>query len=716
MEESAYNSLMLGVYTFIFITAISLAVYLFTSTVTFADKAYDYGKITTGDSVIETSSAPVYNTLTGAELLTHYYNYTTIGSDKYGTAHIQNYSFPNLATVELNKLYTLTYESVGVDLKPVMKVTYVGSELAITPEPPPAIDMSPTLPVISVYPFVSANVTPGSNLEFKATSSPTYSIITNSIKSYHWTIQYDIAGTTDMRPDFSVTTMGTVGELKATSYGSNLKFLSGTNRISVYSEDSMASPNNSATAVRDITVAYNNPIINTLVESANKVVENGSVAVESVSGVNLTFVATATSQNPPSGYISNYSWSVDGTLVTSTGNSTFNRTYAAGPHVVTLVVQDSISGTATRTFTFLVGNLPAPTITCSNSAITTAHTIAVDTALTSLTFNANSIASYGVVSYVWNIDGTGYTSTVPTGIALNYGIGSHTISVHGVNSYGSVTDTTTLNFTITQNFTPFTGNYAAGNHYTETLPAGKYIFEVWGARGGNGAAGYGGYCKGQLILTTSTTFYIYVGSSAGYNGGGVGRLSYSTGGGATDIRTVSGSLVSRIIVAGGGGGNGGSSTTSGLGGAAGDLTGTTGGALCGGPGTGGTQTTGGTTPRLNTYGGTNGSFGIGGNGESVLPGVQAYRNAVGSTAGAGGGGYYGGGGASCDMPTWNDLDDSGGGGGSSFISGYSGCNSVNISGVHTGQPNHYSGFIFTNTTMTGANNSGNGKATITKVL
>jgi hypothetical protein len=41
----------------------------------------------------------------------------------------------------------------------------------------------------------------------------------------------------------------------------------------------------------------------------------------------------------------------------------------------------------------------------------------------------------------------------------------------------------------------------------------------------------------------------------------------------------------------------------------------------------------------------------------------------------------------------------GGGGGSSYISGYAGCNAVNSAGVHTGQPNHYSGYIFTDSQM-----------------
>jgi hypothetical protein len=70
-------------------------------------------------------------------------------------------------------------------------------------------------------------------------------------------------------------------------------------------------------------------------------------------------------------------------------------------------------------------------------------------------------------------------------------------------------------------------------------------------------------------------------------------------------------------------------------------------------------------------------------------------------------------------------------GGSGFISGHTGCNAINQNSTstkitHTGQPNHYSGYIFTNTVMkagdesmpsptggTETGHSGNGNAKIT---
>ena len=108
--------------------------------------------------------------------------------------------------------------------------------------------------------------------------------------------------------------------------------------------------------------------------------------------------------------------------------------------------------------------------------------------------------------------------------------------------------------------------------------AGSYKIELWGAQGGtyNDSTTYiggkGGYTEGVINLLKDEKLYVYVGnqpSSAsttvgGRNGGGICTSSKDTdgrtGGGATDVRLVSGewnnaeSLASRIMVAGAGGG------------------------------------------------------------------------------------------------------------------------------------------------------------------
>lgn len=208
--------------------------------------------------------------------------------------------------------------------------------------------------------------------------------------------------------------------------------------------------------------------------------------------------------------------------------------------------------------------------------------------------------------------------------------------------------------------------------------------ECWGARSGSNRAtpGLGGYVAGNMSLTTSRLFYICVGQAGSstqitseiypqtWNGGGAANCG-DNGGGATDIRLTMGStsdwsnttsLRSRIIVAGGGGG--------------GDISGYNGmpaGGLMGvgtSSGKGGTQTAGGA-------GYPSGSFGIGGN-DTTMDG------------GGGGCGWYGGGHANTGES---------GGGGSSFISGHSGCQAIDSNGSPISSPNHFSGFVFTNTKM-----------------
>ena len=158
----------------------------------------------------------------------------------------------------------------------------------------------------------------------------------------------------------------------------------------------------------------------------------------------------------------------------------------------------------------------------------------------------------------------------------------------------------------------------------------------------------------------------------------------STGGGATDIRLVGGewnnfnSLKSRIMVAAGAGGSIGPSFAYPYGGGLTSST-TDGGAVNlkkthpeYSIAEGATQTTG--------Y-----SFGIG---ETCTK-----TSSMGTARSGGGGGYYGGYAIGCA-----------GSGGSSFISGYTGCNAISANStenniIHTGQPNHYSGLVFTKAEM-----------------
>lgn len=246
--------------------------------------------------------------------------------------------------------------------------------------------------------------------------------------------------------------------------------------------------------------------------------------------------------------------------------------------------------------------------------------------------------------------------------------------------------------------------------------SGIYRVELWGASGvyksdvHDETVGKGGYVAGNISLKKNDKFYIYVGSNNGsqFNGAGHGE---ALGGGATDVRLVSGSwddfesLKSRIIVAGAGGGGvikSYSTTTytyegnspghgGGLNGY--DASFSPAGVGYSFSGHGATQTAGGSP---GAYSGiyditdeTYGKFGQGG--------YKIYNRVF--SASGGGGGYYGGGHGVHPGSSWP-----GAGGGSSFISGHNGCNaidelSVSENIIHTNQSVHYSGYVFTDTLM-----------------
>ena len=223
---------------------------------------------------------------------------------------------------------------------------------------------------------------------------------------------------------------------------------------------------------------------------------------------------------------------------------------------------------------------------------------------------------------------------------------------------------------------------------------GNYFIELWGATGGGDHPGTGAYTSGYISLKKGDQLFIYVGSrggdgtkdvvgTAGYNGGGSGGNHCSNsvinghgGGGATDVRLVSGnwnnseSLKSRIMVAAGGGGG----YDWDAGGAAGGLTG---------------YNTAANKIQVATQ--TSSSFGIGQTGGSK----SSFDNQGAEGNCGGGGGYYGGG-ASTQTGSYSNA---GGGGGSSFISGHDGCDAIDANGNHTANNVHYSGKYFYNTTM-----------------
>ena len=228
--------------------------------------------------------------------------------------------------------------------------------------------------------------------------------------------------------------------------------------------------------------------------------------------------------------------------------------------------------------------------------------------------------------------------------------------------------------------------YTGGMQSFTAPQKGVYKLEVWGAQGGGGSGGKGGYSYGHVLLEKGAVLYICCGqagvnksTATTYNGGGGGKSQYfdltphykptrtgSSGGGATHIATRSGTLAALgntsglLIVAGGGGG-----------GADGDGL-TSGGAGSGG--TGGGTNGGGGIGKVNewgTAGGTQSSgyaFGQGETGICAWADYDGGANYACNAAGGGGGGLYGG----RVSPYANNHEPSsksGGGGGSGYIGG-----------------------------------------------
>jgi DNA-binding beta-propeller fold protein YncE len=214
------------------------------------------------------------------------------------------------------------------------------------------------------------------------------------------------------------------------------------------------------------------------------------------------------------------------------------------------------------------------------------------------------------------------------------------------------------------------------------VPTGvtSLVVAAVGARGGDSGTGYAGgrgaRVAGTVPVTPGQTLFVEVGgngatiggslaAAGGFNGGG--SSTRGTGGGASDVRTVSranadatASLDSRVVTAGGGGGAGGAAHAGSADGSGMpcSLSGTAAGGGAGTASQGGAGVNGPNDA---------GAYGVGGSGASFTTATSQKAG-----GGGGGGGWYGGGGGG----EWYEAIaplviigcGSGGGGGSSHVS------------------------------------------------
>ena len=270
----------------------------------------------------------------------------------------------------------------------------------------------------------------------------------------------------------------------------------------------------------------------------------------------------------------------------------------------------------------------------------------------------------------------------------------------------------------------------AGIEQTFTVPADVHSIDVTlvGGRGGDASEGTGTGGKGAevtatIAVTPGEILYVEVGGNGtsgtpGYGQGAYGGFFAGTGGGATDIRTISctiticvdpTSLASRIAVAGGGGGGGGSAD------GVPDGNGGDGGATAGNgadgqfdigrvPGIGGTGATA-------SSGGAGGASAFGPNGgDGTLADGGAGAAGYDGGGGGGGGGYYGGGGGG---GMFRLAGSGGGGAGSSWVTSTGTSNvAITTSSDATGSAKiTYTATPPTTTTTTAATTTTNGATT-----
>ncbi len=233
-------------------------------------------------------------------------------------------------------------------------------------------------------------------------------------------------------------------------------------------------------------------------------------------------------------------------------------------------------------------------------------------------------------------------------------------------------------------------NFAyTGQPQTYTVPADVYTVRVdaYGASGGSSSpndGGAGARVQATLTVVPGQVLTLYVGAAGGYGGAGTGGYNGGGdalqvgggGGGASDVRSLGGTLADRLLVAGGGGG--GAYTIFGSRG-----------------GNGGAPN--GDNGNFNNFGyGTGASQAGGGNSGGSLGQGGAGSNATGSPfGGGGGGGYSGGGGGSAGA----------GGGGSSWVTptGSSGISMVGQGRAGNGSITLTPGPVYTAPLLSGAN-------------
>ena len=134
--ENANEAIYIGIYTMIFVIALSLTIFLFSSLMNYTDEAYDYMHQQSNDAVTVTGEVNRHLILTGQEVLSYYYNY--IKKDRYSDETVNNDIVLNINLSTKNETplmldsKTLTYKEainkIGMNNKYILTVDKTTNE------------------------------------------------------------------------------------------------------------------------------------------------------------------------------------------------------------------------------------------------------------------------------------------------------------------------------------------------------------------------------------------------------------------------------------------------------------------------------------------------------------------------------------------------------------------------------------------------------------
>lgn len=473
MSDSVYQALFTAVYVIIFVIATTITLNLFNSANSYAESAYEYGKLTSDDSVIEVESiSDNSNVISGTEMFTYYYNY--VSNDKYGENEAKSdYKFEGAINgIKFDKDYELVYKSKVSDTNEVVIDVKETNETSTDVDGDGDVENSnkPTIPDIKAYRYdIENNLPANTEITFSAKSEVTISPITNQIGEYRWTV------ICDGNIEEEYTSVGKKGEFKYIFTKNEKDY-----QLKVVAIDLLGNEQEKTVNIR---TGYLNPSVS-IVEVNNKVINGGSVNINSEFGTSLEFSPYANSNNQ-NGRITKYAWYVNEQLKLETSNpNSFKYTFGTGNNKVKLKVKDSYNKESEVEFNFIVNNYLPPKITQlyeDKIGIKNGAKLIYKEGGISLRFIVDAELPYEfttITKYEWYLNGVKQKSSLYNYYNANLGIGKYSVQVNVYDNKGNFS-TKRMDFEIANVEKPnITTNPQASNETIIALEPGVNTFKL----------------------------------------------------------------------------------------------------------------------------------------------------------------------------------------------------------------------------------------------